>query len=282
MDELWDIARVATYLGVSERTVYTKVRSGDLPAIRVGRLWRVRENDLRAWLGESDGRTADAPDAPPSTPSSRVGAEAALPSPYPFGEDTASLAAEGGAIPDRVELERLLDGVGETLARRLTFVALLGAGVRALGWSAPVVVGGHAVEFYTAGRYATQDIDLAGASEPVAQVLSRWGFERQGRHWYDSGLGIVVEVPGRTLPPEERDHVVAVEVAGGVALVLGIEDLIVDRLAACVHWRDEESCRWAKVLLRTPFDIDAEYLDRRVREEDVADAFILLREDDVR
>ena len=266
MDELWDIARVAEYLSVSERTVYTKVRSGDLPAIRVGRLWRVRESDLRAWLGEADSTSA-----------------ADMRAPYPTPEDGTgvSMAAEDGVIPERAELVRLLDGVGETLARRLTFVALLGAGVKALGWSAPVVVGGHAVEFYTAGRYATQDIDLAGASEPVAEVLSRWGFDRQGRHWYDSALGIVVEVPGRTLPPEERDHVVAVDVPGGVALVLGIEDLIVDRLAACVHWRDEESCRWAKVLLKTPFDIDAEYLDRRVREEDVADAFILLRGDDV-
>jgi excisionase family DNA binding protein len=34
MDELWDIARVAKYLGVTERTVYNKVRAGDLPAAR--------------------------------------------------------------------------------------------------------------------------------------------------------------------------------------------------------------------------------------------------------
>lgn len=54
MDELLDIASVAAYLGVSERTVYNRVRSGHLPALKVGRLWRVRAADLEGWL--SDGR----------------------------------------------------------------------------------------------------------------------------------------------------------------------------------------------------------------------------------
>lgn len=51
MDELLSIEAVARYLGVSERTVYNRVRSGDLPALKVGRLWRVRAADLEAWLG---------------------------------------------------------------------------------------------------------------------------------------------------------------------------------------------------------------------------------------
>jgi excisionase family DNA binding protein len=55
MEELLDIAAVAQYLGVSERTVYNKVRSGDLPAVKVGRLWRVRAADLEAWLGRAPG-----------------------------------------------------------------------------------------------------------------------------------------------------------------------------------------------------------------------------------
>ena len=50
MDELLDIAAVAEYLGVSERTVYDRVRSGDLPAFKVGRLWRVRATELDTWL----------------------------------------------------------------------------------------------------------------------------------------------------------------------------------------------------------------------------------------
>lgn len=58
MDELLDITSVAAYLGVSERTVYNKVRAGDLPAVKVGRLWRVRASDLESWLAptRSSGR----------------------------------------------------------------------------------------------------------------------------------------------------------------------------------------------------------------------------------
>lgn len=47
---------LATYLGVSDRTVRELIRAGNLPAIQVGRLWRVHEQDaadflagMRAW-----------------------------------------------------------------------------------------------------------------------------------------------------------------------------------------------------------------------------------------
>jgi excisionase family DNA binding protein len=41
---------VLGYLKVNARTVYRLIRSGQLPAIRVGRQWRVRRSDLDAWL----------------------------------------------------------------------------------------------------------------------------------------------------------------------------------------------------------------------------------------
>jgi excisionase family DNA binding protein len=270
MDELWDIARVAAYLGVTERTVYNKVRAGDLPAVKVGRLWRVRESELWAWL-EGGARTA-----PPASlaAASRESVRANLVA-EPGG---AGLAAEPGAIPTRGELATLLAPVADVLERRLAFVALLSAGVEALGWPAPVVVGGHAVEFYTAGGYATVDIDLAGASEPVGQVLDAWGFEREGRHWFDEALGLVVEVPGASLPPDQAAHTVSVRIGRVTARVLGIEDLIVDRLAACKHWRHTESCEWAARLLALADLLDDDYLTHRAAEEDLADALAVARE----
>lgn len=262
MDELWDIARVAAYLGVTERTVYNKVRAGDLPAVKVGRLWRVRESELRVWLEAGARPTVTAPVADAAR---ELGG--------------ASLAAEPGAIPTRSELEALLAPVADVLERRLAFVALLSAGVEALGWPAPVVVGGHAVEFYTAGGYATVDIDLAGASEPVGQVLDAWGFEREGRHWFDEALRLVVEVPGTSLDPAQAAHAVSVRIGRVTARVLGIEDLIVDRLAACKHWRHTESCEWAARLLALAESLDDEYLILRAAEEDLADALAVAREE---
>lgn len=250
MEELWDIARTAEYLGVTERTVYSKVRTGDLPAVKVGRLWRVRPSDVEHWLSGS-------------VIPYRAGMES--------GQQGAELAAEKDAIPPRKELESRLAPLADPLERRLMFVGLLTRGVVGLGWTPPVVVGGHAVEFYTAGGYTTVDIDLAGASEPVAQVLAAWGFAREGRHWYDVNLGLVVEVPGSPLAPSELEHVVTLRIGGDRVKIIGIEDLIVDRLAACKHWGHRDSCEWAARLLAVADDVDEEYLARRCAEEDVED-----------
>lgn len=253
MDELWDIARVAEYLGVSERTIYNRVRAGELPAIKVGRLWRVRACDLESWLG------ARRP-------------HAAGPYPHISEREPLPIVSEAGIQPDRARLEALLAPLVDPLARRLAFVGLLSSACEGLGWPAPIVVGGNAVEFYTAGDYATADIDLAGASEPIAQVLGEWGFAREGRHFYDQQLNLVLEVPGGRLAPEQLAHAAAVRVAGVTAYVLGIEDLIVDRLAACVFWKDDESCVWARVMLNGEYEIDRAYLEARAATDDVLDA----------
>ena len=39
-----------SYLRVNAQTVYRLIRSGDLPAVRVGRQWRFRRQDIEAWL----------------------------------------------------------------------------------------------------------------------------------------------------------------------------------------------------------------------------------------
>jgi len=256
MEELWDIARVATYLGVTERTVYNKVRGGQLPAVKVGRLWRVRASDLEAWLvGSGRAPSVAAPTAAlPATP-----------------DALAFAVAEPGPIPSRAELEALLAPLADQLERRLMFVGLLSSGVEALGWPAPVVVGGHAVEFYTAGSYATVDIDLAGDSEPVGQVLDAWSFEREGRHWYDEVLRLVVEVPGVRPDPESLAHIVRVRAGRSTVNVIGIEDLIVDRLNACKYWRDEDSCDWARTMVLAAEDLDIAYLRSLAEQEDVWD-----------
>jgi excisionase family DNA binding protein len=41
---------VLVYLKVTPRTIYRLIRTGELPALRVGRQWRFRRADLDAWL----------------------------------------------------------------------------------------------------------------------------------------------------------------------------------------------------------------------------------------
>jgi excisionase family DNA binding protein len=262
MEELWDIARVAEYLGVSERTVYNRVRAGELPAIKMGRLWRVRPSELERWLGTTSRGSGRGPEAP-------VG----VPGPYPYPSDTEPLprVAEAAPRPARDELERRLGPLTDQLERRLAFVGLLTRAVESLGWPAPVVVGGHAVEFYTAGDYPTVDIDLAGASEPLAEVLAAWGFSKEGRHWFDESLRLLVEAPGSRPGPDELAHVVAVRVGAVTAYVIGIEDIVVDRLCAAKFWNDDDARFWAGTMLAVAQELDQAYLERRAADEDVAD-----------
>ena len=261
-EELWDIARVAEYLGVTERTVYNKVRAGDLPAVKIGRLWRVRPSELNAWLSEGSARAPHAV---------RTGASERGPYPHASATQGPLEVREGAAVPGRGDLEELLGSITAPLERRLAFVGLLTVAVESLGWPAPVVVGGHAVEFHTAGGYTTVDIDLVGASEPVAQVLLEWGFVREGRHWYDQALGLLVEVPGGQLEPAALERVVRVALGPMHVYVLGTEDLIIDRLNACVHWGHEESCLWASALMSAQgIVLDVAYLRARAGEDDVA------------
>ena len=41
---------VLTYLKVTPRTIYRLIRTGELPAVRIGRQWRFRRGDLDSWL----------------------------------------------------------------------------------------------------------------------------------------------------------------------------------------------------------------------------------------
>lgn len=264
MDELWDIRGVARLLKLSERTVYQMAREGRLPARRIGGRWRFRPEEIERWLHDSAGRSRTTParreeSRPAEAKDELRESRGPRREPRPVGADLG-----------RAEFEERLSGIIDPLERRLSFVALLTDAVTALGWRPPVVVGGHAVEFYTAGGYATVDIDLVSAHEPLEAVLPKWGFAARGRHWVHEELGLVVEAPGSRLEPGQLDRVTGVETAGATAYVLGVEDLIVDRLAACVHWRSEEDCAWARVLVALFEDgLDEEYLWERARLREV-------------
>ena len=49
---LLTVAEVAEVLRVSNMTVYRLIKAGDLPALRVGKNYRIREADLSTFLDE--------------------------------------------------------------------------------------------------------------------------------------------------------------------------------------------------------------------------------------
>ena len=49
-EALMDIKQVASYLQINEATAYSWAQRGKLPAIKMGRIWRFRREDIEAWL----------------------------------------------------------------------------------------------------------------------------------------------------------------------------------------------------------------------------------------
>lgn len=52
-DRLLTVAEVADHMRVSNMTVYRLIKAGTLPAIRVGKNYRIRSSDLAAYLDSS-------------------------------------------------------------------------------------------------------------------------------------------------------------------------------------------------------------------------------------
>ena len=51
-DRLLTVAEVAATMRVSNMTVYRLIKNGDLPALRVGKNYRIRESDVDVYLSD--------------------------------------------------------------------------------------------------------------------------------------------------------------------------------------------------------------------------------------
>ena len=52
---LWTADDVANYLRLKPNTVREMARRGDIPVYKVGRLWRFKPTDIRAWVDAQGG-----------------------------------------------------------------------------------------------------------------------------------------------------------------------------------------------------------------------------------
>lgn len=243
-ESLMTVKDVATYLGLSERTLYSMIKREEIPYVKVGGRYRFNREKVEEWLErKSRERMRTAREKMP-TALQRV-------------EETA-----------------------DPLTKRLLFIGLLTRELEKDNIE-PIIVGGNAVEFYTAGGYATYDIDVIAPSEPLDKVLKRWGFDKVGRHWISERLDIVIEAPAYALATaEQHEKLYEVEIDDLKVYVLGIEDLIIDRLNAYVHWKSQDDGIWAKELMVLHSkEIDWDYLAKRAGEERVEAALAELKEE---
>lgn len=125
----------------------------------------------------------------------------------------------------------------------------------------PIIVGGLSVEIYTMSGYTTQDIDLVlNGYEQASHVLDKLEFRKLGKDWVHPTLGISLEIPSNLLSGD-YDKVTEVPVYGKKVYVIGIEDIILDRLRSAVHWQSGVDREWGyRMLLMYLEDIDLAYM----------------------
>ena len=171
------------------------------------------------------------------------------------------------------EFERLKK-IKTQFKRRLFFVGILTKYLEKEKIK-PVVVGGHAVEFYTGGYYSTFDIDIvAEGHEKIGKILENWGFKKEGRHWYNKKFKIAIEIPASFLDKESYSYITEVKIDNLKVYIIGIEDIIIDRLNAYKWWSSQHDREWAKRLLKfKKAEIDFEYLNKKVKKEKIEDVF---------
>jgi hypothetical protein len=152
----------------------------------------------------------------------------------------------------RHDLERV-QGIVDRAHRALLFVGLL---TRKLALKSrmqqPIVVGGGAVEVYTAGGYTSQDIDLVMLdSAPAERILADSGFAKEGRYWIHPDLDLLVEFPGSTLTygPEAYQRLFHAEVDGEFAWIIGIEDILIGRIWSGISEKRDHDLQVAREMI---------------------------------
>jgi len=249
--EILDVIETARYLKLSTKKVYQLIKSNEIPYRKIGGQYRFVRSQVDNWVAEatSGGK---------------------------YGADKGSGSAEAGVESLLVKAK----GITDKLKRQLFVVAIFTRELEKHSLK-PVVVGGFAVEFYTVGGYNTGDIDLVFPdNELLGSVLAGLGFTKAGRHWVNRELDVYIEAPGSRLTDGETEHLAEIEIEGLKTYMIGVEDLVIDRLNALVHWKSRDEANWIKELLLINYEkIDWKYLQLRSKEEKTYPAFVKLKKE---
>jgi len=137
------------------------------------------------------------------------------------------------------------------------------------------LVGGQAVETYTAGQFLTGDIDVTTSDSAMTQkALKSLGFEEIGMIWLNKPLGIAFHIVGHFAPERPR----TIRIGPYKARIVGVEELILDRLSAAKFWNIPADYERAKVLYDNfEKQIDKDYL-RKIAKKKVDDLLLRITE----
>jgi hypothetical protein len=148
----------------------------------------------------------------------------------------------------RTALEQTAE-IADPTEQMLEIAAVVAAALAPIGVR-PVVVGGLAVAYWTAGTYLTGDIDVVMPHLPdISDRLAALGFEREGRHWALPGRKQALEAPASRLE-FDPDGFSEVQLGSGRAvLVQDVEEVLLVRLdefVATGHADVFQQCLWLR------------------------------------
>ncbi len=164
-------------------------------------------------------------------------------------------------------VRRAILGTEDPTERKVRFVALLTSSLPKVG-PRPVLAGGSAIEVYLDGVLRTGDMDVVYDVEALKEVLKSWKFDLGGglRSWVNDELGLAVDAVGKELNGS-YERVTTITTPYGPATVIGIEDLVLKRLASAKFWKIPTDFEQAYLLMKAHGDsIDWGYLDREAED----------------
>ena len=162
--------------------------------------------------------------------------------------------------------------------RKVRFLALLATELPKA--RRPVLAGGSAIEVYLDGMLRTGDMDIVYPAKELEVVLKRWRFALGGglRAWVNDELRLAVDMVGGELDGS-RERLTTITTPFGPATIMGVEDLILKRLASAKFWRVPTDVEQSYLLAKAYEDeIDWEYLEEAADKEAVTDYLRKLRE----
>lgn len=158
--------------------------------------------------------------------------------------------------------------------RRILFLGVLTSKLKENSVDA-ILVGGEAIDLYTAGNFATSDIDLVVDNKTITEkLLNKFGFGKQGNQlWLNSDLNIIVQVIYKSYSGDSS-RLKKFRVKNYELKVAAPEDLIQNRLYSAKFWKSnpQRDMEQSIALLGIFSDsIDDTYLDKLAKEHDIVD-----------
>lgn len=162
----------------------------------------------------------------------------------------------------------------DSFKRRMLFLGFLTKTLKQNGVES-ILVGGQAIDIYTAGTFSTTDIDLLVDNKIIAEkLLNRFGFGKEANGiWLNKDLAIVVQVISQPYSGDS-EKLRKFKVKDYELRVAAPEDLIQNRLYSAKFWKSntQRDMEESITLLRIFADsIDNLYLDKLAKENEIED-----------